>query len=130
MFAQERYGSSGFTLDAWRRYFAAGPPRALPDAPLPGLACDARACVLRPDPQGPAVTLLLGAANAADCGADVLLSLRPVRLDCPGDGPLMVDRFDLWRDGAYAVWLEPHGVRIVSDRDARGARPWVPPAPE
>jgi competence protein ComEC len=130
MFAQERYGSSAFTLDAWRRYFAAGPPRALPDAPLPGLACDARACVLRPDPQGPAATLLLGAANAADCGADVLLSLRPVRLDCPGDGPLVVDRFDLWRDGAYAVWLDPHGVRIVSDRDARGARPWVPPAPE
>jgi competence protein ComEC len=27
------------------------------------------------------------------------------------------------------VWLEPSGVRILTDRAERGQRPWVPPPP-
>ena len=26
-------------------------------------------------------------------------------------------------------WLEPSGLRVLSDREARGAQPWVPPQP-
>jgi competence protein ComEC len=40
-----------------------------------------------------------------------------------------VDRFSVWRDGAHAIWLEPSGPRIMSDREYRGTRPWVPPPP-
>jgi competence protein ComEC len=36
-------------------------------------------------------------------------------------------RFTVWRHGAHAIWLDPSGPRIVSDRATRGDRPWVPP---
>jgi competence protein ComEC len=125
MYVEEESGSSAFILDAWRHAWAAGPPRALPEMPLPGLACDAAGCTLRPHPGGPAARLLLAAGGASDCAADVLLSLAPVRLDCPDPATLVVDRFDLWRDGATAIWLGRDGVRVLTDREVHGARPWV-----
>jgi competence protein ComEC len=36
-----------------------------------------------------------------------------------------VDRFDLWRSGTHALWLEPDGIRVESVAQSRGARPWV-----
>ena len=129
MYVQEQSGSSGFTLDAWRRMWAAGPPRALPDRPEGGLACTEAACTLRRRPGGPVAMLLLGAPPADACAADVLASLEPIRLHCDPPGPLRIDRFSLWRDGAHAVWLDHDGVRVLSDRAARGTRPWVAPPP-
>lgn len=37
-----------------------------------------------------------------------------------------IDRFSVWRNGAYAVWLKTGRMEVVSDRDWRGERPWVP----
>ncbi len=130
VYVQERSGAAGFTLDAWRRLWAAGPPRAFPDAPEGGLACTAQSCTLRRLPAGPVATLLFAPAAAADCGAAVRISLEPIRPRCPPPAPPTIDRFSLWRDGAYAVWLDPGGVRVLSDRAARGTRPWVPPPPQ
>ncbi len=127
MYVQERSGSSGFTLDAWRRMWAAGSPRALPDRPEGGLACTDAACTLRRRPGGPVAMLVLADPPADACSADLLASLEPIRLACPPPGPVRIDRFGLWRNGAYAVWLESDGVRVLSDRAARGARPWVAP---
>ena len=127
MYVAEKSGSSGFTLDAWRRMWAAGPPRALPDAPEGGLACDEAGCTLRRRPGGPVARLPLAPPSAEDCSADVLASLEPIRLRCPAPGPVRIDRFSLWRNGAYAVWLDTGGARVLSDRQARGTRPWVPP---
>jgi competence protein ComEC len=42
----------------------------------------------------------------------------------------LVDRFTVWRNGSAAIWLEAGGARIVTDRDERGDRPWVPPPPK
>ena len=36
-----------------------------------------------------------------------------------------IDRFTVWRDGAFAVWLDQAGPRLLSDRQDRGNRPWV-----
>jgi competence protein ComEC len=130
MYVQERSGSAGFTLDAWRRLWATGPPRALPDAPEGGLACTPAGCTLQPAPAGPRAALLLIAGAATDCAAAVQVSLEPIRTRCPPPAPLTIDRFSLWRDGAYAVWLDPGGARVLSDRAARGTRPWVPPPPQ
>ena len=129
MYVAERSGSSAFTLDAWRRMWASGTPRGLPDAPEGGLACTEDGCTLRRRADGPVARLLLVAATPADCAADVLASLEPVRLRCPPPGPWLIDRFSLWRNGATAVWLEADGVRVLSDRAARGQRPWVAPLP-
>jgi competence protein ComEC len=128
MFVQQKDGMSGFTQDAWRQMWAAN-VRALPERPEAGIDCTERACRIRPRPDFPLVILLLGAATAADCTAAVLLSLEPIYLRCPAPVPDAFDRFDLWRNGAHAVWLGRDGVRVLSDRDVRGDRPWVPPDP-
>ena len=44
----------------------------------------------------------------------------------PAPQPPLVDRFTVWREGAAAIWLEPSGLRIRTDREERGDRPWVP----
>jgi hypothetical protein len=38
----------------------------------------------------------------------------------------VVDRFDNWRLGATALWLDPGGITVESTSAARGDRPWVP----
>jgi competence protein ComEC len=130
MFVQQGRQFSGFTQDAWQQMWAAAPPRALPDTPEPGIACTETRCTFRPRPGGPIALLLLGHATRRDCTADVLLSLEPIRLHCADPEPWILDRFSVWRDGAQAVWLDPDGVRVLSDRDVRGDRPWVPPEPD
>ncbi|MFT9017290.1 ComEC/Rec2 family competence protein [Acetobacter malorum] len=56
-------------------------------------------------------------------GMDLAISAAPLRQSCPGVRKL--DRFTAWREGAQAIFLRPDGVRVVSDREVRGARPWV-----
>ena len=67
-----------------------------------------------------------GRALAEDCAlSDIVVSAVPVRVRCAGPG-LVIDRFDLWRDGAHAFWSQGEGrVRVDSVRERRGARPWV-----
>jgi competence protein ComEC len=60
-----------------------------------------------------------------DCaGAHILIADFPLRGAC-GGVPVRVDRFDLWRNGAHALYLDPGGVRIATARQAQGSRPWV-----
>ena len=67
-----------------------------------------------------------GRAIAEDCRtASVVISAVPVRRRCPA-AHTIIDRFDLWRNGAYALYFEPSGPRVVSVTDARGIRPWTP----
>ena len=44
--------------------------------------------------------------------------------DCKGVP--FVDRFSVWRDGGAGDLAVGWGVRVVSDREWRGERPWVP----
>lgn len=60
-----------------------------------------------------------------DCRrADVLVSLVPLRGPCPRP-VIVVDRFDLWREGAHAIWLDEDDVRVATVNGLRGHRPWV-----
>jgi competence protein ComEC len=91
------------------------------------LRCDAVGCLYRGSGGQQVAIARSIEALADDCaGADVLLSLVPVRRRCPGVR-YVVDRFDIWRNGAHAIWLDNgRGVRIENTRRARGERPWVP----
>lgn len=88
------------------------------------LACDALGCLYRTS--GHVVALAKEpAALEEDCYlADVVVSLAPVRRPCPS-ASVVIDRFDLWRNGAHALWLAPGGVEVRSVNQARGDRPWV-----
>ena len=65
-------------------------------------------------------------ALAEDCGsAEVVVSLVPMRAACPS-AHTTIDRFDLWREGAHALWLEADAVRVSTVAERRGVRPWAP----
>ncbi len=38
---------------------------------------------------------------------------------------IITDRFDLWREGGHALWLEKGGARVETVNGGRGNRPWV-----
>ncbi len=113
---------------AWPANGAAGPDGG-------NLACDALGCIYRA--RGHTVALVRDeGALAEDCRiADVVVAVVPVRRPCPS-AAVVIDRFDLWRDGAHALWLTELAVRVKSVNGERGERPWVvrprvrrPPAP-
>jgi hypothetical protein len=37
---------------------------------------------------------------------------------------VVIDRFDVAREGSYALWIDGDAVRTVSVADVRGLRPW------
>ena len=113
--------------EAWLR--AAG---GVPVGPLPEPGEAAEEGALRCDPLGclwhhggRLVALVRDAAALPeDCrNADVVVALIPVRHACRTRA-LVVDRVDLRRNGATAIWL---GASTVLDtaNDRRGQRPWV-----
>lgn len=128
VFSSARAG--GFARETWlhRAGFPADTPRQWPRpggySRRDGLSCDGLGCVYRA--KGRTVALVRHAAALdEDCwAADVVVSAEPVRQSCPAPGGV-IDRFDVWRHGAHAVWLERGGVRIESVDGARGSRPWV-----
>ncbi len=89
------------------------------------LACDPLGCIWRAD--GRVVALVLdddGVAAACDSAAKVVLSAVPVRQACRG-AVVVVDRFDLWRRGAHALWVGDDGrVGIETVSAWQGDRPW------
>jgi competence protein ComEC len=100
----------------------------LPDAADGRLVCTQAACTLQPARSGAAAMLVRGKPPPEACATSVVVSAEPLRLDCGGTVPV-IDRFSVWREGAHAIWLDPDGARVVTDRGLRGDRPWVVPRP-
>ena len=117
-----------FVTDMWLRRDGQAETPTWPSsgagAPAAGLRCDVLGCIQRLN--GRTIAFVRDPrALEEDCArADIVVSAVPAWNLCPGPG-IVVDRFDLWRDGAHAIWLEPEGGRVESVADARGARPWV-----
>jgi competence protein ComEC len=88
------------------------------------LACDAQGCVYRVDAGSVALVRQDGGIDAACAGSAVVVSAVPIRNACRG-AAVVVDRFDLWRRGAHALWLEPGGARVQSVAEWQGRRPWA-----
>ncbi len=129
MWIERVTGASNFTRAEWQQYWAAADSERLPaDGSVGGDqvgSCTPDSCLLRPHPDAVAA-LLLRRTPPPDCGsAAVVVSLINAWRRCPEAA--LVDRITVLRQGAAAIWLEPGGARIVTDRMVRGARPWVPP---
>jgi competence protein ComEC len=115
-----------FTAEAWLARFAEDQPVEL--AGTAGTRCDGWSCRYR---TGRHVIVLVMDARAlpAECrGATIVISAVPVRGRCRS-AERVIDRFDLWRAGAHALWLNADGMRVETVRGYRGVRPWAP-APE
>lgn len=117
-------GASKFVREAWQNHLASGP--LLPLRTGEPASCSPEACrILR----GATQTLIVRGKATPECaGIDLLISAEPARGECPAGVPY-IDRFSVWRDGAFAIWLTDTGPRILSDRAYRGDRPWVPGPP-
>lgn len=113
-----------FAAEVWRRRNGElGPARLARTSEE--AACDALGCVFAP-PGRPRVAFATDArALDDDCRrADIVISAVPVGR-CPA-ARLVIDRFDLWRGGAHALWFEEDGtIRLRNVAAARGARPWT-----
>ncbi len=89
-------------------------------------ACDGLGCVYRPHRRPDLKVALVRSpeALAEDCArADIVISTVPAFRQCRGP-LLVVDRFDLWRGGAHAIWLGADRVTMQSVAQAQGRRPW------
>ena len=106
----------GGGLDAWP---AAG------GASESGLDCAGEAC--RYTARGRTVAIVTGAAGLpVRCsGLDAIVSQVPAGFRCRSMMPV-IDRIDVWRRGAVALWLDQDGVSVESANESRGDRPWVP----
>ena len=129
VFVLAQPGASRFTRDAWAEYWARGPLLPLSTAPAAAVSCTDGACLLRPGANRAAALLLSDETAAPAACDDAALVVSPVPLRGGCRGLPHIDRFTVWRDGAVAAWLDASGVRLVSEREWRGVRPWVPPAP-
>ncbi|WP_424133914.1 ComEC/Rec2 family competence protein [Roseomonas chloroacetimidivorans] len=142
-------GANRLIRESWLRSWGEEGGLPLPrdgEAAHGAATCTMLACLLRPRPEAQAAILLRQPPREAPrprrgpapppppvlvetgCGqAAIMISLEPIRGRCRQTPH--VDRISVWRDGAHAIWLTPAGVTILSDRAARGRRPWVPPEP-
>jgi competence protein ComEC len=112
--------ASGFTLAEWQPVWGGSG-----FAPFDTTQCNANLCTIATK-TGP-VTVAL--SPPASCPAAILvISPEPLHGLCRDSH--FIDRFSVWHDGAIAAWLTPHGLRLRTDRQIQGARPWVPTWPE
>lgn len=93
------------------------------DAGAEALRCDSLGCLFRN--AGQRVALIWNErAFSEECGREgVLIATVPIPRPCRTH--LSVGRFDLWREGAHAVWLTPGRVRVETVRAAQGQRLWT-----
>jgi competence protein ComEC len=134
VFLQQTRSGSNFTRDAWFTRWYVSEAAPVPGdgmAVSPAFTCKRDACVFHPRDGDMTAILSRGPSRPASCdGAAVVVSAEPARGVCAFPSPRPVDRFTVWRDGPVAIWLEPHGARVLTDREERGDRPWVSPPPK
>ena len=89
------------------------------------ITCDSIGCIYRRAGKLASISFA-GDALPEDCAiADAVVSLEPVRGACPKPR-LVIDRFDLFDNGAYALWIEKDGaINALSVAQSLGHRPWV-----
>ncbi len=132
IYAEAAGSGQTFVRDSWAAFYGVAEMQKLPavgEAASGAVNCDVIGCLLAPSVEvKPALLLRRGGSFVAeDCAqAAVLIAAEPVRYGCDPAVPVVVDRFTVWREGAAAIWLTPQGAAVVTDRDVRGDRPWVP----
>jgi competence protein ComEC len=117
-----------YTREVWlRRIGHRGPPVRWPKKGTTDdrrLICDGQGCLYRAKHHVVSLAEHPGAL-LEDCYISTLIiSTFPIRKRCKN--PLLtIDRFNLWREGAYTIWLEENAVRVKTVYARRGNRPWV-----
>jgi competence protein ComEC len=103
-----------------------GDPRLAPNAiasAKEGVRCDASGCIVRTPDNDLVAVITQADAIREDCAsADLVISSLPLGGACRGP-KLVIDKFDVIRNGAYAIRLRD-GLSIETVQQIRGNRPW------
>ena len=129
-----RMNGSRIVRDRWRQRFAAEDiARWKYETFAPGeeqgreLSCDGVSCLYRPERADNLLISLVQDEMALpeDCqNADLIVSLVPVEIEC--SSKLVLDRWDFYRNGGYAIWLSEEGdIHYQNVKSSRGDFPWV-----
>lgn len=121
----------GFTTQFWLDQYGLrrGDGQPWPDAFDPVMAgefpmrCDNTGCVYT-HPSGAQISVTDDLIHIADeCAqADLVISSQPVERKCSAK---VADRFDFWRHGAHAIWIDGDDITVRPTRDTGYKRPWV-----
>ncbi|CAN5554609.1 ComEC/Rec2 family competence protein [soil metagenome] len=121
-FANARRGR--FAAEMWLRNN--GEKKSLAAAAKDAWTCEGAVC--RASVGGQRVAYIheaRGTPAIFDCpAADILIADFPLRGRCRSV-PVRIDRFDVWRSGAHAIFVSPGGTRIETARAGQGERPWA-----
>jgi competence protein ComEC len=113
-----------FSAAAWLKRDGDGRvPEDAIGAPTSLTRCDAYGCITHAKGRTIAASFRPDALREDCASADIVISAT--RGQCAGP-KLVIDRFDIARNGAYAIWLGQN-IRARSTQDARGVRPWSEP---
>ncbi len=55
---------------------------------------------------------------------DLVVAAFPLRRRCQNIAH-RIDRFDVWRHGAHAIFIADDALKVTTSREQRGLRPWV-----
>jgi competence protein ComEC len=117
-----------FTRNVWLRRAAQGQALTwsnVEKAVSGPLTCDPLGCIYQIKGQKVALIRRTGAIEEDCRSADLVIASVPIRRACEHP-KIVIDRFDLWRNGAHALWFSDNGsVRVESVNESRGKRPWV-----
>ena len=101
-------------------------PEGAIGAPTSLTRCDESGCITHAANGTAIAALLRPDALREDCAStDIVISAVPTHGQCHGP-KLVIDRFDIARNGAYAIWLGKT-METQSTQGARGTRPWSEP---
>ncbi len=90
-----------------------------------GFRCDAGGCIFKLNDNRLVSFAETLAAVEEDCRrVDILIATVPVRLKCERP-EVVIDKFDLWRNGAYTLTVSGQSVVVRNGLETRGDRPWV-----
>jgi len=119
-----RQAADDYSADEWLK--RDGDARVAADAigtARDSIRCDEWSCIAHTRNGHTVAAVLRADALAEDCArADIVLSAIPTRHACIGP-KLVIDRFDVARNGAYALWLGKR-LRVETAEKDRGERPW------
>jgi competence protein ComEC len=120
-----RKASDAYSADEWLK--RDGDARLSADAvatAADGVRCDAYGCIATmKDGTRIAATARVDALEEDCAGAAIVVSAVPAERNCFGPR-LVIDRFDVAREGGYAVWLGA-AMRVETVEGERGRRPWA-----
>ena len=119
--AEERRGR--FAVERWLAADGDG-AKIAQAARRTGWTCDPNICLANVKGKRVAYARQSAETDLTCPEADVLIAAFPLRGRCRSV-VVRIDRFDVWRNGAYALFVTEGGVSMTTAQAHRGKRPWV-----